>query len=44
MLVDINNYELYCDKHQDYKNNVANLAIDNIKRTYKICTEEASFL
>ena len=44
MLVDINNYELYCDKHRDYKNNVANLAIDNIKRTYKICTEEASFL
>lgn len=44
MLVDINNYELYCDKHRDYKNNVANLAIDNIKRTYKICTEKASFL
>ncbi len=44
MLIDINNYELYCAKHQDYKNNVANLAIDNIKRTYKICVEKTSFL
>ena len=44
VLVDINRYESYCDEHREYKNNVANLAIDNIKQTYKMCIKEGSFL
>lgn len=44
LLMDITSYETYCDNHQEYKNNVANLAIDNIKRTYNTCVKEKSFL
>lgn len=41
---DIDYYEDYCEKHPDYKNNKAVCAIDNIKRTYKKCMDENSFL
>lgn len=44
ILVDISKYEGYCDTHRDYRNNVAHLAIDNVKRTYKKCGEEGTFL
>lgn len=44
ILKDVNDYEIYCDVHKDYKNNVANLAIQNIKQAYKKCSEDNSFL
>lgn len=44
VLMDINNYESYCRDHREYKNNVADLAIDNIKLTYRTCVKEGTFL
>lgn len=44
ILIDISDYELYCDNHEDFKNNVANLAITNVKTTYAKCLAENSFL
>lgn len=41
---DITEYENYCDTHPNYKNNKAVLAIENIKRVYRNCTTEGSFL
>ena len=44
ILEDINEYELYCAAHKDYRNNKAVMAIENIKRVYKECTNEGTFL
>lgn len=44
VLIDISRYEEYCRLHPDYRNNIAHLAIDNVKRTYKKCEEENTFL
>lgn len=44
ILVDISNYEMYCDKHKEYKNNIANLAIKHIKDTYNNCETNDTFL
>lgn len=44
ILEDITEYEKYCEEHQDYKNNKAVLAIENIERVYRKCNEEGSFL
>lgn len=44
IIEDIDEYEEYCDKHPDYKNNKAVLAIENIKRVYQNCVEEHTFL
>lgn len=44
ILEDIDNYEEYCRTHENYKNNKAVCAIDNIKRTYTKCMERDSFL
>ena len=44
ILLDIDSYEGYCDKHPDYKNNVALATIKNIKRMYQKHIEEDSFL
>lgn len=44
ILSDIDDYEDYCDAHQDYPNNRANLAIENIKRIYSECLKENKFL
>ena len=44
ILLDIDSYEEYCDKHPDYKNNVALATIKNIKRMYQKHLEEDSFL
>lgn len=44
ILDDIDNYNAYCDKHPDYKNNKAVCAIDNIKCTYQRCMEKNKFL
>ena len=44
ILIDIDDYEEYCRKDKDYKNNKAMLAIENIKNVYKKCAEESAFL
>lgn len=44
VLDDITTYERFCEEHSDYENNKAELAIENIKNTYKRCCEENSFL
>lgn len=44
ILLDIDSYEEYCEKHPDYKNNVALATIKNIKRMYQKHLEEDSFL
>lgn len=44
ILLDIDAYEEYCEKHPGYKNNVAIATIKNIKRMYQKHLEEDSFL
>lgn len=44
ILLDIDSYEEYCDKHPDYKNNVALATIKHIKKMYQKHLEEDSFL
>lgn len=41
---DIDTYRRYCEKHPDYKNNRAVMAIANIERVYADCLEEHDFL
>ena len=43
-LMDITKYEVYCNNHPGYKNNIAALAIERIKSTYKKCCDEGTFL
>lgn len=44
ILIDIDSYEEYCEKHQDYKNNIAVATIAHIKKMYQKSLEEDSFL
>lgn len=44
ILVSIDNYERYCHHHEDYPNNRAVLAIENIKKVYSRCMETDDFL
>lgn len=44
ILLDISKYEEYCDEHPNYKNNIANATIHQIKNTYQKCLEENKFL
>lgn len=44
ILDDITLYEHYCESHPAYENSKAVLAVENVKRIYKKCTEENSFL
>lgn len=44
ILLDISKYELYCDEHKDYKNNVATATIKHIKSAYQKCLVENHFL
>ena len=44
ILLDIDSYEEYCDKHPGYKNNVAVATITHIKKMYQQHLEEDSFL
>ena len=44
ILDDITEYEKYCTKNPDFKNNKADLAIKNIKRIYQKCENEGTFL
>lgn len=44
ILVDISTYEDYCSTHPLYLNNLAEVTIDLIKKTYKECFEQKNFL
>lgn len=44
ILLDISKYEVYCDEHKEYKNNVAIITIDHIKNAYQKCLDENNFL
>ncbi len=44
ILLDIDSYEKYCEKHPDYKNNIAVETIKHIKRMYQKHLQEDSFL
>lgn len=44
ILLDIDSYEAYCEKHPCYKNNVALSTIAHIKRTYQKHLDDNSFL
>lgn len=44
ILDDITHYEKYCDAHPDYENSKAVLAIENVKRVYRECEANNSFL
>ena len=44
ILLDIDSYEEYCERHPGYKNNVANETIKHIKKRYQTHLEEDSFL
>lgn len=41
---DIDKYRRYCNKHDDFINNRAVMAIGNIERVYGICLEQNDFL
>lgn len=44
ILEDITEYEHYCEDNPKYKNNKAVLAIENIKKSYKRCSANNTFL
>lgn len=44
ILSDVDYYERFCETHHEYQNSKAVMAIENIRRCYRICTEENSFL
>ena len=44
ILIDIDSYEMYCDKHPGYKNNIAVETIKHIKTMYQKHLREDSFL
>ena len=43
-LIDITNYERYCEEHPKFKNSVAVATIANIRRVYEKCMKEKSLL
>lgn len=44
ILIDVSEYENYCDEHPHYMNNVARATIKHIKNVYQKCLEEGGFL
>ena len=44
VLDDTTEYLRYCEKHPEFKNGKASLAIENIERVYRNCMEKKSFL
>ena len=44
ILLDISEYEQYCDTHPEYKNDKAPVTIDLIKKTYSKCLTQNKFL
>ena len=43
-LIDITDYDIYCANHPEFRNQVTSMAEENIKRVYKKCMEEHTFL
>lgn len=44
ILLDITEYEQYCEAHPEFKNNMTAMTTQHIKHTYEKCVEEHSFL
>lgn len=44
VLTDISDYELYCNTHPEFMNNVASATINLIKETYSKCLKNNNFL
>lgn len=44
ILLDITNYEIYCEAHPHFRNNIAVATIENIKVVYQKCMKENNFL
>lgn len=44
ILIDITDYDRYCNEHEEFRNQVTSMAEENIKRVYRKCQEERSFL
>ena len=44
ILLDISEYEKYCDEHPEFENDRMQLTAETIKSTYKKCWQEHSFL
>jgi len=44
ILYDIDVYETYCNDHPDFKNNLAVMAIEHIKKVYQKCSHNNLFL
>ena len=44
ILMCIDDYEIYCSEHPDYKNNKAKMAVEHITNTYAKCQRDNSFL
>lgn len=44
ILIDCDFYDHYCNENADFRNQVTSLAEENIKRVYRKCQEERSFL
>lgn len=44
ILLDVTAYEIYCDEHPHYMNNVAKATIKHIKKVYQKCLDDDGFL
>ena len=44
VLLDIHEYDTYCEKHPEFENDRMQLTAQHIKETYRKCMEEHSFL
>lgn len=44
ILLDVDEYEKYCNLHPEYPNNRAELAMENIKKVFQECEKENNFL
>lgn len=44
ILMDINEYEIYCDTHPNFKNNQAVMTIKHIKAVYAECMKDRDFI
>lgn len=44
ILIDIDNYNNYCNEHPDFKNHIAVKAIDRIEKLYEKCMDDNTFL
>lgn len=44
IMMDVTEYESYCESHPNFKNDITVMTIEIIKKTYKNCLEKDSFL